>query len=80
MKNKLNKEIIVISEQSDDLIEKIRDELRHKKDEEKRRIELCKDIEQQITGLEQQFDSMDISSQDENVLQVFQESILVKVN
>jgi hypothetical protein len=52
------------------LIDKIRDELRHKKDEEKRRIESCKDIQQQISALEEQFDSMDIESQDPEDLQV----------
>ncbi|CAF3689414.1 unnamed protein product [Rotaria socialis] len=69
LKNKLNKDINAISEQSDDLIEKIRDELRHKKDEEKRRIESCKDVEQQINALEEQFDSMDVNSQDQEDLQ-----------
>jgi DNA-binding protein H-NS len=64
------KEINAISEQSDDLIEKLRDELRHKKDEEKRRIDLCKDVQQQISTLEEQFDSMDIDSQDHEDLQV----------
>lgn len=68
-KNKLNKEINVISEQSDDLIEKIRDDLRHKKDEEKRRIEMCQDVQQQIDTLEEQFDSMQIDSQDQEDLQ-----------
>ncbi|CAF1016796.1 unnamed protein product [Rotaria sordida] len=69
LKNKLTKEINAISEQSDDLIDKIRDELRHKKDEEKRRIELCKDVQQQINALEEQFCSMDINSQDQDDLQ-----------
>ncbi len=70
MKNKLNKEINAICEQSDDLIDKIRDELRHKKDEEKRRIESCKDIQQQINALEEQFNSMSMESQDPEDLQV----------
>ena len=70
LKNKLNKDINAISEQSDDLIEKIRDELRHKKDEEKRRIEMCEDVQQQISTLEEQYDSMDVDSQDPDDLQV----------
>jgi hypothetical protein len=70
LKNKLNKEINAICEQSDDLIDKIRDELRHKKDEEKRRIESCKDIQQQINALEEQFNSMSMESQDPEDLQV----------
>ena len=70
LKNKLNKEINAICEQSDDLIEKIRDELRHKKDEEKRRIELCQDVQQQIASLEQEFNSMDTQAQDSEDLQV----------
>ena len=70
MKNKLNKEINAICEQSDDLIDKIRDELRHKKEEEKRRIELCHDVQQQIATLEQEFDSMDTQTQDSEDLQV----------
>jgi hypothetical protein len=70
LKNKLNKEINAISEQSDDLIEKIRDDLRHKKEEEKRRTDLCEDIQKQITTLEEEFDSMDIDSQDNEDLQV----------
>ncbi|UJR30262.1 hypothetical protein I4U23_017800 [Adineta vaga] len=68
-KNKLTKEINAISEQSDDLIEKIRDELRHKKEEEKRRIELCKDVQQQISLLEEEFHSINIDSQDQDELQ-----------
>ncbi len=70
LKNKLTKGINAIAEQSDDLIEKIRDELRHKKDEEKRRIETCKDVQQQISALEEQFNSMAIDSQDQDDLQV----------
>ena len=69
MKNKLNKDINAICEQSDDLIDKIRDELRHKKEEEKRRVDTCQDIQQQITTLEEQFDSMAIESQDPDDLQ-----------
>lgn len=80
LKNKLNKEINAICEQSDDLIEKIREELRHKKDEEQRRIELCEDVQQQITTLEQEFNSMDTQSQDTEDLQVENSSNRVRIN
>ncbi|CAF0981262.1 unnamed protein product [Adineta steineri] len=70
LKNKLTKEINIISEQSDDLIDKIRDELRHKKDEENRRIESCKDIQQQISALEEELNAIDINSQDQDDIQV----------
>ncbi|CAF1134302.1 unnamed protein product [Adineta ricciae] len=69
LKNKLTKEINAISEQSDDLIEKIRDELRHKKEEENRRLTQCKDVQEQIEQLEEKINSMDIDSQDQDELQ-----------
>ena len=43
------------------------------KDEEKRRIEACKDVQQQISVLEEQFNSMEINSQDQDDLQVSSE-------
>lgn len=64
------KEIHSLSEQSDDFIEKIRDDLRHKKEEEKRRIESCRDIQQQISALEEQLNSIEIDADEQEDLQV----------
>lgn len=66
----MSKQIHTLSEQSDDQIEKIRDDLRHKKDEEKRRIDLCRDVEQQIGALEEQLCSIEIDADEQQDLQV----------
>ena len=70
LKNQLSKQLNSLAEQSDDQIEKIRDDLRHKKDEEKRRIDLCRDVEQQIGTLEEQLNSIDINADEQEDLQV----------
>lgn len=70
MKNKIMKEITALSEQSDDLIEKIRDDLRHKREEEKRRLESCAELEGQIAELEEQFHSIELSVNESESLQV----------
>ena len=71
LKNQLSKQLNSLLEQSDDQIEKIRDDLRHKRDEEKRRIDLCRDVEQQIGALEEQLNSIDINAEEQEDLQVF---------
>ena len=70
MKNRLSKEIHRLSEQSDDLVEKLRDDLRHKKEEEKRRLEMCTDVQQQIDALEEQLHSMDIDADEQEDLKL----------
>jgi DNA repair exonuclease SbcCD ATPase subunit len=59
-----------LAEQSDDLIEKIRDELRHKQDEEKHRQELCHDLEQQLATLNEQLRSIDVNVDEQDDLRV----------
>ena len=70
------KEINNLSEQSDDLIERIRDDLRHKKDEEKRRLEQCTDLQQQLVTLEEQISSIDINADEQEDLQVKKNSAI----
>lgn len=52
------------------MIEKIRDELRHKKEEENRRLTMCKEVQKEIEQLEEEINSMNFDSQDQDELQV----------
>ncbi|CAF0829543.1 unnamed protein product [Didymodactylos carnosus] len=70
LKTRLTNAINAFTEDKDDLIEKIREDLRHKREEERRRIEQCEDITNQISVLTEQLEITDQNANDHNDLEV----------